>query len=117
MDIVGLSELLDDDLIINNESKWLFLSHLKTTFDQFKLERISRLYLNEEICLVCYAGKPIHFFQADERRGIGFKLDYQLEQLKDITVCNFSTGCMKPTEKHTWYKLHNYKPKKRNHFH
>ena len=108
MSIFMLESILSDDITINDQSKWEFLAYIRDWFNFLKNEGNDQLTLKREVCMICFAGCEIHFFGGNKMgSGIGFYFEYKDGILKDLTICNASTGSQKALEdKNHIYKLH-----------
>lgn len=93
MDISPLELLLDDDIIINDQTKWEFLSEIRNFFNRVQLNGITELTMSKEKCLKCFHGCPIHLFKGKaSNEWIGFYVKEENGVLVDITICNLPTG-------------------------
>jgi hypothetical protein len=94
MDVLTIESLLDDnvdiknDKVINNESKWEFLSDLKRKFDLYKTGGAQGMELSMEKCMNCFAGCDIYVFREIKYQGeIALYFDVQEGELKNIQMC------------------------------
>ena len=93
MDVVAIANLLDDDIIVNNQTKWEFLSYVRDRMDYMKEKGNKSLELRFEECQVCNQGCPVHFFKGINKTDwIAFYVDRKDSDLKDIVICNMPTG-------------------------
>lgn len=89
MNISALELLLDDDIIINDQTKWEFLTEIRNTFNRSKAKGNSELTLKMEKCLKCFYGCPVHSFYGEAKYAeIGFYIKEENGVLVDITICN-----------------------------
>jgi len=93
MDVSGIESILDDDMIINEQSKWEFLTYVRDRFNDFKPKGITSLQLSLETCKLCFKGCSIHLFKGNSNRDwIAFYFQKENEILKDIIICNYPSG-------------------------
>lgn len=93
MDISALELLLDDDFIINDQTKWEFLTEIRNFFNRVQLNGNTELTMTKEKCLKCFHGCPVHLFKGKfNNEWISFYVKEENRVLVDITICNLPTG-------------------------
>lgn len=89
VDVVAMEVLLDDDVIINDQSKWEFLSYVRDRFHAIRRSGNQTLELVMDKCVVCHQGCTVHLFKGNsEKDWIAFYINENDGQLKDIVICN-----------------------------
>lgn len=93
INISELEVLLDDDMIINDQTKWEFLSEIRNFFNRVQLNGNTELTMTKEKCLKCFHGCPVHLFKGKaNNEWISFYVKEENGVLVDITICNLPTG-------------------------
>ena len=93
IDVLSLETLLEDDIVVNNQSKWEFLSHVRDSFNRMKMLGNKTLGLHMHKCMICAPCryKDVHYFKGINKADwIAFVILMEGEQLKDIVICNAS---------------------------
>jgi len=99
IDVLSLETLLEDDIVINNQSKWEFLSHVRDSFNRMKMRGNKALELHMHKCMLCAPCryKDVHYFKGINKADwIAFMIMIEEEQLKDIVICNGSRDINDP---------------------
>ena len=96
MDISTIERLVDEDMVFKNanviddETKWQFLTNLKRRFDFYKACKIDRLELQIDKCRNCFKGCNIHVFKTShEQCGLSFYFGVDEGKLNIIKQCRF----------------------------
>lgn len=93
LDILSIENLIEDDAIINDQSKWDFLATVRDIFKRLTSNGSSYLIQSVEKCMICNQGCPVLMFRGKEaNHWVAFYIAHQDDNLKDITICNLPTG-------------------------
>jgi len=93
MDTLTLETLIDINIIINNQSKWDFLSHVSARFNFLKQSGTTRLKEKIEICMIYNQGCPVYAFETNEKiKGKRSILTLINNILKDIAIRDSEIG-------------------------
>ena len=104
MNVVYLSSLLSDDIVVNDQSKWEFLSRVRDQFNYFRSTGNTSLKFEYRKCCFCSKsrGCDVHFFKGrGDYEFIAFYFDIKEGKLNDIVICNEPSGTIRsaPFEK------------------
>ncbi len=109
MDIVALSDLFNDDAIINDQTKWEFLSTVRDTFTDFRSNGNETLNFEFRKCCFCTKsrGKQVYFFSGKGAYDfIAFYFDKTETDLKNITICNEPSGTIRSAVYEKMFNIH-----------
>lgn len=93
LDILSIETLLNDDIIINDQTKWEFLTTVRDRLAYIRKKGNKHIYVQRETCKVCKYGCPVFLFKGKpDTWWIAFRIEHENGALKDITICNLPTG-------------------------
>ena len=107
MNITDIETLLHDDAVLDDKSKWEFLTVLKDRFRLYREQGAETLLEKREVCILCQRGCAVTFLEATLGVGLGLVLKREGALVTDIILCNGSTGIFKDSAlKQRWYKIY-----------
>lgn len=93
INVSEIEKLIEDERIINDQTKWEFLAYVRDRFYHLKANGNTELTMQMGKCMKCDLGCPVHIFKGLAKTDwIAFNIKEENGFLKDITICNLTSG-------------------------